>query len=170
MRIEWFHNGKPIPVGHRYRPAWEFSYVALDLLSVYTTDSGWSVKVCESYSRFPLFCLSTGVYSVRATNSLGSETCSCTLKVISRAEAELEGGYSAQGLEQLQYLEDSTTRYHKRTELVTEEIMKPRFLTKPKDLNLKEQMRAHFEASTFFSTSLILMRLHFSIYCRTGAN
>jgi hypothetical protein len=65
--------------------------------------------------------------------------------VISRGEAEMDGGYSAQGLEQLQYLEDSTMRHQKRTELVTEELIKPSFLTRPKDLNLKEQMRAHFE-------------------------
>lgn len=81
----------------------------------------------------------------KATNSLGSESVSATLKVISRGDAELEGGYSAQGLEHLQYLEDSALRHHKRSELVIEELIKPRFLTKPKDLNLKEQMRAHFE-------------------------
>lgn len=40
MRVDWFVNGVPIPVGHRYRPAYEFDYVALDILSVYTTDSG----------------------------------------------------------------------------------------------------------------------------------
>lgn len=40
MKVEWFVNGTPIPVGHRYRPAYEFDYVALDILSVYTTDSG----------------------------------------------------------------------------------------------------------------------------------
>lgn len=114
-----------IPVGHKFRPAFEFDYVALDLLTVYVRDSG--------------------VYTVTATNSMGSESCSCTLKVISRGEAEMDGGYSGQGLEQLQYLEDSTMRHQKRTELITEELIKPRFLTRPKDLNLKEQMRAHFE-------------------------
>jgi len=125
MKVQWFCNGKPIPVGHRYRPAYEFDYVALDVLSVYTTDSG--------------------VYTVTATNSMGSESCSCTLKVISCGEAEMDGTYTAQSLEKLQYLEDSNLRYNKRSELVTEEILKPKFLTRPKDLNLKEQMRAHFE-------------------------
>lgn len=124
MKVEWFCNGKPIPVGAKFRPAYEFDYVALDVLCVYTRDSG--------------------VYTVTATNALGSESCSCTLKVISRGEAEL-GGYSATGLEHLQYLEDSTMRHQKRSELVVEEVIKPRFLTKPKDLNLKESQRAHFE-------------------------
>jgi titin len=67
------------------------------------------------------------------------------LKVLSRGEAEMDSNYSSQGLEKLQYLEDSTLRYNKRSEFVTEEIVKPKFLTRPKDLNLKEQMRAHFE-------------------------
>lgn len=41
LKIEWFHNGKPVTVGHRFRPAHElFGYVALDILSPYTTDSG----------------------------------------------------------------------------------------------------------------------------------
>lgn len=89
--------------------------------------------------------LCSGVYTVTATNSMGSESCSCTLKVISRGEAELDGSYTAKSLEKLQYLEDSNLRYNRRSELVTEEILKPKFLTRPKDLNLKEQMRAHFE-------------------------
>ena len=41
LRLEWFVNDRPITVGHRFRPAHELAgYVALDILSPYTTDSG----------------------------------------------------------------------------------------------------------------------------------
>lgn len=49
------------------------------------------------------------------------------------------------GLEKIQYLEDSS-RY-KKTELIDEVVnIRPRFLTRPKNLdNLKEGQHAHFE-------------------------
>lgn len=49
------------------------------------------------------------------------------------------------GLEKIQYLEDSS-RY-KKTDLVDEVVnIRPRFLTRPKNLeNLKEGQLAHFE-------------------------
>lgn len=46
--------------GHRFRPAFEFDYVALDILSVYAEDSG--------------------VYTCKATSSLGQAVTSCTVK------------------------------------------------------------------------------------------
>lgn len=48
MKVEWFCNSKPIPFAHRFKPAYDFDYVALDVLSVYTTDSGeWSILYSE---------------------------------------------------------------------------------------------------------------------------
>lgn len=64
MRVDWTCNGRPVRVGHRFRPAYEFDYVALDLLSVYPMDSG--------------------VYTCQARNALGEAVTSCSVKVIGK--------------------------------------------------------------------------------------
>jgi len=51
----------PLP-GHRFRPAYDFDYVALDLLGVYPVDSG--------------------VYTCQARNQLGEAVTSCSVRVI----------------------------------------------------------------------------------------
>lgn len=61
MRVDWFFNDQPLKVGHRFRPAFDFDYVALDLLSVYPVDSG--------------------IYTCRATNKLGQSVTSAAVKV-----------------------------------------------------------------------------------------
>lgn len=124
MKVDWFCNGRPIKVGHRFRPAYEFDYVALDLLSVYPVDSG--------------------VYTCQARNQLGEAVTSCSVKVIAKKDLFLETQHAA-GLEKIQYLEDSS-RY-KRTEYMDEIItVKPKFITKPKSVdNMLEGQHAHFE-------------------------
>ena len=62
MRIEWYFNEEPLKVGHRFRPAYDFDYVALDLLSVYPADSG--------------------IYICKARNKLGEAVISASVKVI----------------------------------------------------------------------------------------
>jgi len=49
-------------LGHRFRPAYDFDYVALDLLGVYPVDSG--------------------VYTCQARNQLGEAVTSCSVRVI----------------------------------------------------------------------------------------
>ncbi|XP_024080936.1 titin isoform X2 [Cimex lectularius] len=124
MRVDWFVNGKPVRVGHRFRPAYDFDYVALDLLSVYPNDSG--------------------VYTCQARNQLGEAVTSSSVRVIAKKDLLLESQHPG-GLEKIQYLEDSS-RY-KRTDTVDELVMvKPRFVTKPKSAeNLREGGHAHFE-------------------------
>ena len=61
MRVEWFFNDQPLKVGHRFKPAYDFDYVALDLLQVYPMDSG--------------------IYTCRATNRLGQAVTSASVKV-----------------------------------------------------------------------------------------
>uniref|UniRef100_A0AC34G866 Ig-like domain-containing protein n=1 Tax=Panagrolaimus sp. ES5 TaxID=591445 RepID=A0AC34G866_9BILA len=39
MTVEWFHNGAPLPAAHRFRPMFDFGYVALDILYAYPEDS-----------------------------------------------------------------------------------------------------------------------------------
>lgn len=61
LKIEWFHNGKPLTTGHRFRTTYDFGFAALDILTVYGED--------------------TGEYTCRATNKLGQATSSVKLNV-----------------------------------------------------------------------------------------
>lgn len=40
LRIEWYRNGKLLPSGHRFRNLYDLGYVSLDILYVYSEDSG----------------------------------------------------------------------------------------------------------------------------------
>ncbi|XP_068082222.1 titin [Anabrus simplex] len=124
MRVDWFVNGRPVKTGHRFRPAYDFDYVALDLLSVYPVDSG--------------------VYTCQARNQLGEAVTSCSVKIIAKKDLIFESQHPS-GLEKIQYLEDSS-RY-KKSEYIDELVnIKPRFVTKPKNLeNMREGQHAHFE-------------------------
>lgn len=124
MKVEWFCNGRPVRVGHRFRPAYDFDYVALDLLSVYPVDSG--------------------VYTCQARNQLGEAVTACSVRVIAKKDLLLESQHPA-GLEKIQYLEDAS-RY-KRSEFMDEVInIKPKFVTKPKSVDgMIEGQHAHFE-------------------------
>jgi titin len=53
LQVQWFHNGKLLSSGHRFRSQYDFGYVALDILYAYPEDSG--------------------DYECRATNDLGSD-------------------------------------------------------------------------------------------------
>ncbi|XP_018337981.1 PREDICTED: titin isoform X9 [Trachymyrmex septentrionalis] len=124
MKVDWFVNGRPVKTGHRFRPSYEFDYVALDILGVYPEDSG--------------------VYTCQARNQLGEAITSCSVRVHAKKDLLLESQHP-EGLERIQYLEDAS-RY-KRHELVDEVvIVKPKFITKPKNQeNLREGQHAHFE-------------------------
>ncbi|XP_050422457.1 titin isoform X5 [Adelges cooleyi] len=124
MRVDWLVNGRSVKIGHRFRPAYDFDYVALDILSVYPEDSG--------------------VYTCQARNEMGEAVTSSSVKVIAKKDLILDT-QNPSGLEKIQYLED-TSRY-KKAEMFDEEVkIMPRFLTKPKNVeNLKEGQHAHFE-------------------------
>ena len=65
MNVEWFKDGQPIRIGTRFRPTYEFSYVALDILWSYPEDSGTYYAVAtnlvgtDSTSRAELRCTGT---------------------------------------------------------------------------------------------------------------
>ena len=59
LQVEWLKNGKPIIVGHRFRPIHDFGYVALDINDTISEDSG--------------------SYTCRATNLAGSVECQVNL-------------------------------------------------------------------------------------------
>lgn len=50
LRIEWFRNGKLLPAGHRYRTVYDMGFVSLDILQVYSEDSG--EYVCRAVNEF----------------------------------------------------------------------------------------------------------------------
>ena len=52
LQVEWFKDGQPVIIGHRFRPLHDFGYVALDIMDTISDDSG--------------------VYTCRATNLAGS--------------------------------------------------------------------------------------------------
>ena len=62
LRVEWYKDGHPISVGSRFRQIHDFGYVALDIRSLVAED--------------------TGVYTCVATNLLGKDEISATLKCL----------------------------------------------------------------------------------------
>lgn len=64
MKIEWYHNGKPITAANRIQTYHDFGYVAIDILQVRSEDAG--------------------TYTVVARNNLGEAKLSGTMVVESR--------------------------------------------------------------------------------------
>lgn len=60
LKVEWFCNGAPLKIGSRFRPLFDFGFVALDISPVYPEDSG--------------------IYVCKATNEYGHATTSATLE------------------------------------------------------------------------------------------
>ena len=95
--MEWFHNGKALTTGHRFRTVYDFGFAALDILSVYPEDSG--------------------EYTCRAVNKIGSDetvvhlSCNNSRQIVTEAQHEV-------GFDKLQYLEDKSK--YQRSEMVEE--------------------------------------------------
>jgi len=64
MKIEWYHNGKPITAANRIQTYHDFGYVSIDILQVRSED--------------------TGTYTVVARNSRGEARLSATMTVESK--------------------------------------------------------------------------------------
>ncbi|XP_013787479.1 titin-like, partial [Limulus polyphemus] len=123
MKVDWFLNNVPIRIGHRFRPAHEFDYVALDILSIYPEDSG--------------------VYTCKATSSLGQAVTSCSVNCIAKSQVILES-QQPESLEKIQYLED-TSRYKRDTWVEEVAKVRPKFTDHMHNLSLHEGQQAHFE-------------------------
>ena len=68
MKVEWFHNGKPLTSGSRFRTIYDFGFCALDLLQAVSEDSG--------------------TYECRATNKIG--TSSSTIDITVKRELNFQ--------------------------------------------------------------------------------
>ena len=52
LRVEVFHNGKPLQSASRYHVTCDFGYIALDIKHVYPEDGGtYTVKVINDYGQ-----------------------------------------------------------------------------------------------------------------------
>lgn len=54
MQVEWYKDGVLLRAGHKFKPLYDFGFVALDILYTYPEDSG--------------------IYTAKATNKYGSDT------------------------------------------------------------------------------------------------
>lgn len=84
LRIEFYHNGKPLPSASRFHITFDFGYVALDLTHAVAEDAG--------------------EYTVRAVNALGQCKSSTTMRVVTRGGIITEP-QRPEGLEQILKLE-----------------------------------------------------------------
>merc|ERR1719232_565996 len=129
MRVEWTVNGKPLKTGHRFRPAYDFDYVALDVLTVYPEDSG--------------------VYTCHARNAYGEAVSSATIKVIDQHMIAMNS-VNYNSMSQLEAVEQRSNmaQQHKLSwEEDAEQYTAPKFVTMPRSIdNLVEGQNAHFEA------------------------
>ena len=74
LRVEWYHNGKVLPNGHRFRTMCELGFVSLDILYAYPEDAGeylcraWNA-IGEDKTKAVLTCKSISCYMrTRKTN------------------------------------------------------------------------------------------------------
>lgn len=122
MKVEWFHNGKPIKQGHRFKTTYDFGYVSLDILYAYPEDSG--------------------TYMCKARNAVGEAVTTSSVTVDSKAGLDLNT-MDAERLRKLKELES----YQRPTKAELEpERRKPVFTTALNNLeNVKEGEHAHLE-------------------------
>lgn len=73
LRIEWYRNGRPLPSGHRYRTLYDMGFISLDILYVYSEDSG--------------------EYTCRAVNDYGEDTTKAMITCKSKYSAESDSDH-----------------------------------------------------------------------------
>ncbi|CAD5224123.1 unnamed protein product [Bursaphelenchus okinawaensis] len=84
MQVDWFKDGQPLVAAHRFRPMFDFGYIALDILYAYPEDSG--------------------TYTCVARNELGETESSVNLTVLGKDSLLLDAQHP-EGLERIQELE-----------------------------------------------------------------
>lgn len=104
MKIEWFVNNKPLPVGARFKTTYDFGYVSLDIVGAYEEDSG--------------------IYTCKATNNKGFATTSGTLKCKGAASMYLDTQHpqGKAGLEAVEGTEEALANKQKRPAAVGDKI------------------------------------------------
>lgn len=128
MRVEWYHNGKPLLAGSRIKTINDFGFVILEISGCYQRESG--------------------LYTCKATNKHGEATVSCKLQVRGRSgiilEPQLPNNFRT-GTESIQKLEEAL---YKREEILTDEEQPnpPKFIVELKDVvDVDEGAPIHFD-------------------------
>ena len=134
LEIKWFHNGKELDSGHRFRMTQEFGYVALDILYTYPEDEG--------------------EYVCKATNELGADASTCTLKCKELPAIQLENQVP-KGMKKSEYvvqMEAAMKKYTQEIFLTEDDVydverrQPPRFVTQIQTItDLMEMQASKFE-------------------------
>lgn len=125
LRIEFYHNGKPLPSASRFHITFDFGYVALDIQKLVAEDAG--------------------EYTVRAVNALGQCKSSINLKVIV-GDSIIREPQHPEGLDKIRQLELNTPfRRPDGPEPLT--LQRPVFTQPLQNIDvISEGQTAHFEA------------------------
>ncbi|RZF44390.1 hypothetical protein LSTR_LSTR016710, partial [Laodelphax striatellus] len=124
LRIEFYHNGKPLPSASRFHITFDFGYVALDITHLVPEDAG--------------------EYTVKAINKLGQCQSSIKLNVTAKSGIVLES-QRPEGLEKIRKLEETSPFQRPEVpEAVTRQ--RPVFTQPLQNIdNIAEGQTAHFE-------------------------
>lgn len=125
LKVEWFHNGKPLQNGHRFRTTSDFGFAALDILGVSTLD--------------------IGEYTCRASNLIGQAQSSIKLNVQSRAGIVSDTLHES-AMEKIHYLE-SDAKYKRKQEDDQFVAEKPQFARALQNAKVQEGDSVHLEAT-----------------------
>ncbi len=128
LRVEWFHNGKPLLAGSRVKTISDFGFVILEVSGVYARDAG--------------------LYTCKASNKHGEASVSCTLQVKGRQgiilEPQLPQSFKS-GTQSIQKLEENLYKRDEPVAAPDEQPNPPKFVSEIKDLDLVEGQAAHFD-------------------------
>ena len=122
LRVEFFHNGKPLQQANRIHTVCDFGYVALDISKLVSSDSG--------------------EYICRAFNALGETKSSISLNVATKGSLDLSS-QRPEGLEQIKQLE-SKGRVAREEDITT--FQKPVFTTALQNVVMNENQSANLAA------------------------
>merc|ERR1712079_888710 len=130
LQVKWFHNGKEVDFGHRFRLTFEFGYVALDILYTYPEDEG--------------------EYVCKAFNELGEDITKAELKCKEMPAIQLENQVprGMKRSETLVQMEAAMKKYTTEMYLTEDDVydsekrQPPRFVTQIQSITSLEEMQA----------------------------
>lgn len=123
MKVEWFHNGKPIRHSSRYKMISDFGFVVMDITGVMSHD--------------------TGEYVCKASNKYGEDFTKASIKCFGKSGVYLDT-LQPDALAKIRELEAYTDQQPATPAPVAEP---PKFITQISDVaKLVEGQSAHFEA------------------------
>merc|ERR1711992_278660 len=130
LQVKWFHNGKEVDFGHRFRLTFEFGYVALDILYTYPEDEG--------------------EYVCKAFNELGEDITKAELRCKEMPAIQLENQVprGMKRSETLVQMEAAMKKYTTEMYLTEDDVydserrQPPRFVTQIQSITSLEEMQA----------------------------